>query len=71
MISESFYKLIISFHDASPLIFGTLYLLNIYLFPFVSFLNELDRAGTVISEAWEDGQAMKDINAQLVCSSMV
>ncbi|KAH6789729.1 Protein kinase superfamily protein [Perilla frutescens var. frutescens] len=23
------------------------------------------RAGTVISEAWEDGQAMKDINAQL------
>ena len=24
------------------------------------------RAGTVISETWEDGQALKDINAQLV-----
>ncbi|KAD1274143.1 hypothetical protein E3N88_43074 [Mikania micrantha] len=26
------------------------------------------RAGTVISEAWEDGQAIKDVNAHLVSS---
>ena len=26
------------------------------------------RAGTIISEAWEDGQALKDLNAQLVRS---
>lgn len=26
------------------------------------------RAGTVISETWEDGQALKDVNAHLVCS---
>lgn len=38
-----------------------------------SFLNFLFclimncRAGTVISETWEDGQALKDLNAQLVC----
>lgn len=25
------------------------------------------RAGTVLSETWEDGQALKDLNAQLVC----
>lgn len=25
------------------------------------------RAGTVILETWEDGQALKDLNAQLVC----
>ena len=25
------------------------------------------RAGTVISETWEDGQALKDLNAHLVC----
>jgi hypothetical protein len=25
------------------------------------------RAGTIISETWEDGQALKDLNAQLVC----
>lgn len=24
------------------------------------------RAGTVLSETWEDGQALKDLNAQLV-----
>jgi hypothetical protein len=26
------------------------------------------RAGTVISETWEDGQVLKDLNAHLVCS---
>lgn len=31
------------------------------------FFTDLDRAGTIISEAWEDGQALKDINSHLVC----
>lgn len=29
------------------------------------------RAGTVISETWEDGQALKDVNSHLVCSSLI
>ncbi|GFZ01530.1 protein kinase superfamily protein [Actinidia rufa] len=28
------------------------------------------RAGTIISETWEDGQALKDLNAHLVWSSL-
>lgn len=28
------------------------------------------RAGTVISETWEDGQAIKDLNVHLVCSNL-
>ena len=35
-----------------------------------NILSRHGRAGTVISEGWEDGQAFKDIQVQLVCFSL-
>lgn len=45
---------------------GVLVLMGISLYLFIFSVH--CRAGTVISETWEDGQALKDLNAHLVCS---
>lgn len=52
--------------DKSMLVFNTW---NLQIPFFVSDVFSADcRAGTIISEGWEDGQALKDLNAHLVSS---